>query len=71
MFSNTFPSPSPATNGTGPIEEATLPDYDQNNFHHTTPGSLLSNRYTIVSKLGFGRHSTVWMAEDNHAQSIE
>ncbi|AEO55569.1 hypothetical protein MYCTH_89426 [Thermothelomyces thermophilus ATCC 42464] len=48
----------------GPIEEATLPTYRRELFHPTHPDQILNSKYRIVSKLGYGAYSTVWLAEN-------
>lgn len=48
----------------GPIEEATLPTYRADLFHPTHPGQILNSKYRIISKLGYGAYSTVWLAEN-------
>ncbi|KAG6203010.1 hypothetical protein E4U35_004725 [Claviceps purpurea] len=47
-----------------PIEEEA--DYSERlkHFHPTQPGEILDNRFKTVGKLGYGRGSTVWLAEN-------
>lgn len=47
-----------------PIEEETIPGYNPNNFYPVNPGDILSDRYKIIAKLGWGTTSTVWLAQD-------
>lgn len=48
-----------------PFEEETVPDYDPRHFCKVAPGDVVGDgRYSIISKLGWGRFSTVWLAED-------
>ncbi|KAG6108853.1 hypothetical protein E4U14_003456 [Claviceps sp. LM454 group G7] len=46
-----------------PVEEARWPER-LNYFHPTEPGQILSGRFKTVAKLGYGRGSTVWLAEN-------
>lgn len=47
-----------------PIEEETMPGYDERRFYPANPGDLLHRRYKIVTKLGWGSSSTVWLGKD-------
>ncbi|CAK4033103.1 CMGC kinase [Lecanosticta acicola] len=48
-----------------PLEEEAVPGYDPAHFYQIDPGDVIGNgRYSVVSKLGWGRHSTVWLARD-------
>lgn len=50
-----------------PFEEETIPDYEPNHFCKVAPGDLVGDgRYSVISKLGWGRFSTVWLAKDLH-----
>jgi serine/threonine protein kinase len=46
------------------IEEERIPGYNPKNFYPVNPGDLLNNRYRILSKIGWGTTSTVWLAQD-------
>jgi hypothetical protein len=46
---------------TFPIEEEEVPGYQKENFYPVALGEVLNNQYEIIVKLGFGRHSTVWL----------
>ncbi|KAL3963516.1 hypothetical protein ACCO45_000520 [Purpureocillium lilacinum] len=46
------------------IEEELLPDYIASRYYPVRIGQVLSDRYQIVGKLGFGASSTVWLARD-------
>lgn len=47
------------------IEEERFPDYRSRRFLPIRPGMKLNNdKYQTVMKLGYGRHLTVWLAED-------
>ncbi|KAH8584232.1 hypothetical protein B0O99DRAFT_647355 [Bisporella sp. PMI_857] len=45
------------------IEEERVPGY-QPEFYPANPGQVLNNRYKILTKIGWGTASTVWLAED-------
>lgn len=47
-----------------PIEEEKMPAYDPKHFLPVRLGQSINDRYKVVSKLGYGRHSTVWLARD-------
>lgn len=47
-----------------PIEEETIPGYDPQKFYPVNPGDLFNNRYKTIAKVGWGRTSTVWLAQD-------
>ena len=46
------------------VEEDLLPDYIASRYYPVRIGQVLSDRYQIVGKLGFGASSTVWLARD-------
>jgi serine/threonine-protein kinase SRPK3 len=46
------------------IEEETVPDYVATRYYPARIGEILSSRYQVVGKLGFGTTSTVWLARD-------
>ncbi len=46
------------------LEEERVPGYDPRRFLSVNPGDLLSSRYRILAKLGWGTTSTVWLAQD-------
>lgn len=47
------------------LEEELVPDYNPNHFCQVTPGdSVGTGRYAVISKLGWGSTSTVWLARD-------
>lgn len=46
------------------IEEELLTGDRLEYFHHTQPGQVLGGRFKIISKLGYGSSSTVWLAEN-------
>jgi hypothetical protein len=47
----------------GKIEE-TLDVYGPGGFHPVRLGDIFGGRYEVVQKIGFGRESTVWLADD-------
>ncbi|PYI04299.1 kinase domain-containing protein [Aspergillus sclerotiicarbonarius CBS 121057] len=51
------------------IEEEDLPSYNVENFYPVYIGQVFNSRYQVVSKLGYGASSTVWLCRDLHAQS--
>lgn len=46
------------------VEEERLLGYDPKNYYPAQLGQILHDRYQILIKLGFGAHSTVWLAQD-------
>ncbi|KAG6168524.1 hypothetical protein E4U27_007798 [Claviceps purpurea] len=46
-----------------PVEEALWADRLKY-FHPTEPGQILDGRFKTIAKLGYGRGSTVWLAEN-------
>ncbi|KFY38563.1 hypothetical protein V494_04307 [Pseudogymnoascus sp. VKM F-4513 (FW-928)] len=49
-----------------PIEEEQNPDYDLRHFYPARVGETVNGKYEIISKLGFGTGSTVWLAEERN-----
>jgi hypothetical protein len=47
-----------------PIEEELLPGDRLMYFRPTRPGEILGGNYKVITKLGFGTGSTVWLAEN-------
>ncbi|KAI9713116.1 MAG: hypothetical protein M1820_001101 [Bogoriella megaspora] len=47
-----------------PIEEEMYRHYNPKAFYPVIPGEVFHNSYKAIVKLGFGSHSTVWLAED-------
>jgi serine/threonine-protein kinase SRPK3 len=43
------------------IEEEEIPTYKPENYYPAYNGEVFNSRYHIVSKLGFGVQSTVWL----------
>jgi serine/threonine-protein kinase SRPK3 len=46
------------------IEEEKTPSYHADRFYPIHLGQVLSERYQIATKLGYGASSTVWLARD-------
>ncbi|KAI0115653.1 kinase-like protein [Nemania sp. FL0031] len=52
------------------FEEETLPFYRKEEYYPMRIGQVLHDHYQVVSKLGFGTTSTVWLARDVRDQSF-
>ncbi|KAL4797683.1 kinase-like domain-containing protein [Aspergillus venezuelensis] len=50
------------------IEEETVPDYIASKYYPMKIGEVIKDRYQVVTKLGFGITSTVWLARDMEYQ---
>ncbi|KAL8720804.1 MAG: hypothetical protein Q9225_002399 [Loekoesia sp. 1 TL-2023] len=61
-----FKAIAPALSNCQPIEEERTPYYDPKRFYPTFLGEVLSGRYQVATKLGYGSDSTVWLARDLH-----
>jgi serine/threonine protein kinase len=46
-------------------EEDGSPNYDANKYYPACIGELIRNKYRLISKLGWGVNSTVWLAKDS------
>lgn len=46
------------------IEEEELPGYVAENYYPVCIGEVFASRYQVVSKLGCGMSSTVWLCRD-------
>ncbi|KAJ5618219.1 hypothetical protein N7528_006862 [Penicillium herquei] len=46
------------------IEEQSLPFYRRKRYYPVKIGQVFHNRYRIITKLGYGAYSTVWLACD-------
>ena len=46
------------------IEEQTLPHYSPLCFLPVSIGDVVNEHYEIITKLGYGSDSTVWLAKD-------
>lgn len=46
------------------IEEERTPYYDPARFYPARLGQVLDGQYQIVTKLGYGSSSTIWLARD-------
>ncbi|KAH8928707.1 kinase-like protein [Atractiella rhizophila] len=47
-----------------PRHEETVEDYVAGGFHPMAIGQVFNQKYEVVSKLGWGRFSTVWLVKD-------
>jgi len=47
-----------------PCEEERTPYYDPQRFYPARIGEILNDQYQICTKLGYGTHSTVWLAKN-------
>lgn len=52
-----------------PIEEELFPNDRLKNFYPARPDEVLDGRFKIISKLGYGAGSTVWLAEISNRES--
>ena len=46
------------------IDEELTPGYDPKYYYPARIGDILHDQYRIITKVGFGCSSTVWLAED-------
>lgn len=46
------------------IEEETLPFYSPHRYYPVHIGEVFKSRYQVVTKLGYGVNSTVWLCRD-------
>ncbi|KNG88827.1 protein kinase domain protein [Aspergillus nomiae NRRL 13137] len=53
---------------TATFEEETLPDYLEERYYPVHIGEVFKSRYQVITKLGFGSSSTVWLCRDLHNQ---
>ena len=47
-----------------PVEGERVPGYRQEFYYLANPGEVLHRRYKVLTKIGWGTASTVWLAED-------
>lgn len=52
------------------IDEERFPDYIAPNFLEVHPGDVLNNKYQLISKLGYGRNSSVWLGERQYSVCV-
>ncbi|PGH14527.1 serine/threonine protein kinase [Helicocarpus griseus UAMH5409] len=50
-----------------PIEELLLPRYYERQYYPVKIGDVFKDQYRLISKLGYGAYSTVWLAWDKRA----
>ncbi|GIK01780.1 hypothetical protein Aspvir_005821 [Aspergillus viridinutans] len=48
------------------FEEENLPDYLEERYYPVQIGEVFNSRYQVLTKLGFGSSSTVWLCRDLH-----
>ena len=46
------------------VKEEQVPGYRPEFYYPANPGEVLNYRYKILTKVGWGTASTVWLAED-------
>lgn len=47
-----------------PLEEQTLPRFHEKRYYPVKIGQIFNDQYRILTKLGYGANSTVWLARD-------
>lgn len=45
-------------------------EYKVGGFHPVYVGDLYNGRYEVLSKIGYGVYSTVWLVRDREEQSV-
>ncbi|PYI04873.1 protein kinase, partial [Aspergillus sclerotiicarbonarius CBS 121057] len=58
------PNSNPPIPPQQPIDEEICPNYNPANFYPANPGDLLAKRFQLLTKIGWGSQSTVWLARD-------
>ncbi|PYI17643.1 kinase-like protein [Aspergillus violaceofuscus CBS 115571] len=58
------PHPGPTIPRQEPVDEELCPDYDSATYYPAKPGEILEQRFQLLSKIGWGSQSTVWLARD-------
>lgn len=66
---STHESEDPLPPTSGDIEERKSA-YRLGGFHPVYKGDLYHGRYEVLSKIGYGVYSTVWLVRDNQEQSV-
>ncbi|RAK95101.1 putative serine/threonine-protein kinase [Aspergillus ibericus CBS 121593] len=46
------------------VDEEICPDYDPANCYPAKPGEVLAEKFQLLTKIGWGSQSTVWLARD-------
>lgn len=70
MSTHESPSPAePSSNVEEDIEEGRS-EYQPGGFHPVYVGDLYHGRYEVLSKIGYGAYSTVWLVRDSQEQSV-
>lgn len=62
-------SAEPSSDVEEDIEEGTS-EYRPGGFHPVYVGELYHGRYEVLSKIGYGVYSTVWLVRDREEQSV-
>ncbi|PYI25564.1 putative serine/threonine-protein kinase [Aspergillus indologenus CBS 114.80] len=58
------PHPGPTIPRQEPVDEELCPHYDSATYYPAKPGEILAQRFQLLSKIGWGSQSTVWLARD-------
>lgn len=51
-------------NSSESLEEESLPDYLKERYYPVHVGEVFKSQYQVLTKLGFGSSSTVWLCRD-------
>ncbi|KAL1890009.1 hypothetical protein Cpir12675_005575 [Ceratocystis pirilliformis] len=54
-----------------PMEEETLPLYENEQYYPVKIGQVFVDRYEVVGKLGYGAHSTSWLCRDLRFRTVK
>ncbi|KAK3116860.1 hypothetical protein LTR53_002354 [Teratosphaeriaceae sp. CCFEE 6253] len=65
---HTASSDTPTINQSPAIEEETVRGYKSQDYYPVRIGDVFNDRYRIVTKLGYGSASTVWLCHDAHKE---
>lgn len=63
-LSNSSSAPSKDEGSPEKVEEENFDYYSPDYFYPVRFGDILNSRYQVVSKLGYGASSTVWLCRD-------
>jgi len=66
LFSSDVPVPSQPQlmDAEVPLEEERKDDYNPKHFYPVKLGEVFAEAYQVITKLGYGGSSTVWLAKD-------
>lgn len=56
--------PAPAIPSQRIVDEERSPRYNPEAYYPAKPGEILADKYQLMSKIGWGSGSTVWLARD-------